>query len=104
MKKGGRRGEKMSELQPADGATLPSYGWDRTGGGRLLPPYRIPSRNTHANFGIGGPLNCTRGGKVLGIGWTLGLCSMYPQMALAGSGVAPSISEVPVLEYRLVQE
>jgi hypothetical protein len=32
IKKGGRRGEKMSELQPADGATLPSYGGtDRRG-------------------------------------------------------------------------
>jgi hypothetical protein len=32
VKKGGRRGEKMSELQPADGATLPSYGGtDRRG-------------------------------------------------------------------------
>lgn len=32
IKKGGRRGEKMSEIQPADGATLPSYGGtDRRG-------------------------------------------------------------------------
>lgn len=53
----------MSELQPADGATLPSYGWDRPAGADYYRRTESRQELLPANFGIGGPFNCTRGGE-----------------------------------------